>query len=126
MSTFSCATMRSSGTVGNAVKYFAPQPPLSSPVCQTNSSDRFGRGPAARLRHLHQRHHARSVVVGAVVDLVLTRDRGRSRACRMPGLAAQVIEMSAERDELVPQHRVGALDAGDDVDGVLTRVDAVV
>ena len=45
MSTLSCATIESRGTVGWRVNQSAPSRPISSAVCQTNSTDRFGRCP---------------------------------------------------------------------------------
>ena len=90
-----------------------------------------------RSRHLHERHHARAVIVGAVVDdvrrLVGRRAagaiaRGRCRPVgrgavrvRPGGAKADVIEVRAERDELGPQHRVGPLDAGNDIEGVFAH-----
>ena len=90
-----------------------------------------------RRGHLHQRHHPRPVVVCAVVDEVLGRRLvGRRTAwsrpggrCRLVGRSAarsrprsakaDVIEVRTKCDELRPEHRVGALDTGDDVEGVL-------
>ena len=110
--------MWSSGTVGNAVRYFAPQLPHSSPVCQTKSSERRGRGPAATASAIDSSATTpESVIVCAVVDVVATR---LTRAGHLRGgVASQVIEVRAEGDVLVLEDRVAAFDHGDDVHRVL-------
>ena len=50
MSLLSCATIESRGTVGWSVNHSEPYSPSSSPVCHTNTTERFGfTGIAARF-----------------------------------------------------------------------------
>ena len=60
-----------------------PTSPPSSPVCQTNSIERFGLTfiDLNRLGDLEHAHRARAVVVGAVVDRVEARARIAASAC---------------------------------------------